>query len=349
MGKRCKEGCDVGKRERYGLLMSDLRPIQILDCLQGRYENEIAEDVRKGLTLSQKAIPSKYFYDSRGSKLFEDICKLPEYYLTQIEISILKNIAPKFSQIFRHKDLVELGSGADLKIRTMLDVVGRKTRATLRYVPVDISESAIFNALQSLLELYPELEVLGIVADFTCQLHVIPSHRPAIFCFLGSTIGNFNEAETLVLLRNVAGAMKLEDTLLIGFDMVKSREILEAAYNDSNGVTSEFNKNILNVINGSLHGNFDPCSFDHLAFYNEKYQRIEMHLKANCDFSVRLKDLNLEVDFTAGDTIHTEISRKFKREEIEELASHAGLKIANWYTDSEEWFSLVEMSCHSEN
>lgn len=339
----------MDNRENYSLLISNSRPIQILNCLQGKYENQIAEDVRKGLMSSQKAIPSKYFYDARGSKLFEDICKLPEYYLTRIEISILENIAPEFTQILRHKDLVELGSGADLKIRTMLDTVGRETRATLRYIPVDISESAISNALQSLLELYPELEVLGIVADFTCQINVIPSHRPAIFCFLGSTIGNFDKEETMVFLRNVAEAMKLEDRLLIGFDMVKSQEILEAAYNDSEGVTAEFNKNILNVVNGSLHGNFDPCSFDHLAFYNEKYQRIEMHLKANCDFSARLKALDLEVDFTAGDTIHTEISRKFKRDEIEELASHAGLRIANWHTDSDEWFSLVEMSCHSEN
>ncbi len=329
-------------------MISDSRPIQILNCLQGKYQNEIAEDVRKGLTSSQKAIPSKYFYNARGSKLFKDICKLPEYYLTRIEISILKNIGSEFTQIFRHKDLVELGSGPDLKIRTMLDAVGRETRATLRYIPVDISESAITNALQSLLEQYPELQVLGIVADFTCQLNVIPSHRPAIFCFLGSTIGNFHEEETIGFLRKVAGTMKPEDRLLIGFDMVKSREILEAAYNDSKGVTAEFNKNMLNVVNGSLHGDFDPCSFDHLAFYSEKYQRIEMHLKANRNFSVRLNALDLEVDFTAGDTIHTEISRKFKRDEIEKLASHAGLRIANWHTDSDEWFSLVEMCCQSE-
>lgn len=339
----------MDNRENYGVLISDSRPIQILNCHQGKYENEIAEDVRKGLTSPQKSIPSKYFYDARGSKLFQDICKLPEYYPTRIEISILKNIAPKFTQIFRHRDLVELGSGADLKIRTMLDAAGRETRATLRYIPLDISEPAIFNALQSLLKRYPELEVLGIVADFTCQLNVIPGHRPAIFCFLGSTIGNLDEEETIVFLRKVAGAMRPEDRLLIGFDMVKSREILEAAYNDSKGVTAEFNKNILNVVNASLHGNFDPCSFDHLAFYSEKHQQIEMHLKANCDFSVRLKALDLEVDFTAGDTIHTEISRKFTRDEIEELAYHAGLRIANWHTDGDEWFSLVEMSCHSES
>jgi len=337
----------VDNRAGYGLLIADPEMIKILNCLQGQYEDEIIEDVRKGLTSPKKSIPSKYFYDDCGSDLFEDICKLSEYYPTRIELSILKNIAPKFTQLFRNKDLVELGSGADLKIRTLLDAVGRETRATLRYIPVDINESAIFNALQSLLNRFPELEVLGIVADFTCQLNVIPDDRPTIFCFLGSTIGNFDEEETIVFLQNMAGSMKMEDRLLIGFDMVKSREILEAAYNDRTGVTAEFNKNILNVVNDSLNGNFDLRCFDHLAFYNDKHQRIEMHLKANCDFSVRLKALSLEVDFIAGDTIQTEISRKFTRDKIEELASHAGLRIANWYTDRDEWFSIVEMSRHT--
>jgi len=334
----------VVNRADYGLLIAGPGMIKILNYLKDQYEDEIVEDIRKGLTSSKKSIPSKYFYDDCGSELFEDICKLSEYYPTRIELSILKNIAPKFTQLFRNKDLVELGSGADLKIRTLLEPVGQETRATLRYIPVDINEMAIFNALQNLITRFPELEVLGIVADFTCQMNVIPDNRPTIFCFLGSTIGNFDEAETIVFFQNVAGSMKMEDRLLIGFDMVKSREILEAAYNDRKGVTAEFNKNILNVVNDSVNGNFDLCCFDHLAFYNDKHQQIEMHLKANCDFSVRLEALGLEVDFIAGDTIQTEISRKFTRDKIEELVSHANLRITNWYTDRDEWFSVVEMA-----
>jgi L-histidine N-alpha-methyltransferase len=333
----------LDSRENESYLFADLRTTRVLNCLHGKYRSDIADDIRKGLTSPQKTIPSKYFYDARGSKLFEDICRLPEYYLTRVELSILRTIAPTFAQTFRHIDLVELGSGADIKIRTLLDGIARETMVTLRYIPVDISESAVINTLNSLLAHHPELKVLGIVADFTSQLDVIPDHRPSIFCFLGSTIGNFDREEALSFLRNVAGAMKPGDRFLIGFDMVKSREILEAAYNDSKGVTAEFNKNILNVVNRSLNGDFDPSCFDHMAFYNEKHQQIEMHLKAHCNFSVRLNDLDLELYFRAGDTIHTEISKKFTREEIEDLAFHAGLRIANWYADSNGWFSVVEM------
>ena len=316
---------------------------ETLNYLDGKHENDIGRDVREGLTASQKYIPCKYFYDARGSKLFEDICSLPEYYLTRTEMSILRDIARDLMKTFAHQDLVELGSGANWKIRILLDAAGESNRSTLRYIPVDISEAAVIEASQGLLKIFPELDVLGIVADFTCQLEVLRTERPIMFLFLGSTIGNLCEHESISLLHNVSDNMKPDDRLLIGFDMVKPREILEAAYNDSQGVTSEFNKNILSVINRALGADFNPSHFDHWAFFNEEHSRIEMHLRANCDFSVKLESIGVEIEFKKGETTHTENSRKFTRASIEKMASQARLSIENWYCDPDGWFSIVEM------
>ena len=317
--------------------------VAVLNWIQGKYQHDIAKDVRDGLTASQKYIPCKYFYDARGSKLFEDICRLPEYYLTRTEISILKDIAPGLMETSTHKDLVELGSGADWKIRILLEAAGESNISTLRYIPVDISESAVIEAAQGLLEIWPRLEVLGVVADFTRHLEAIPTERPVMYCFLGSTIGNLDEHESISFLQSISGNMKPDDRLLIGFDMAKSREILEAAYDDSQGVTSEFNKNILNVINIALGADFNPSHFDHLAFFNEEHSRIEMHLRANCNFSVKLESLGMEIDFKTGETIHTENSRKFTRVSIEGMARQSGLSIEDWYSDARGWFSVVRM------
>ena len=322
---------------------SKYRLVETLNYLEGKYENDIARDVREGLTASQKYIPCKYFYDARGSKLFEDICRLPEYYPTRTEISILRDIAHDLMETFAHKDLVELGSGANWKIRILLEAAGESNRSTLRYIPVDISESAVIEASQGLLEIFPELDVLGIVADFTCQLEVLPTERSILFLFLGSTIGNLCERESISFLQNISDNMKPDDRLLIGFDMVKPREILEAAYDDSQGLTSEFNKNILNVINSALGADFNPSHFEHLAFFNEEHSRIEMHLRANCDFAVKLESIGMEIEFKKGETIHTESSRKFTRASIEKMVSQARLSVENWYSDPDGWFSIVEM------
>lgn len=319
------------------------RSLETLNYLDGKYKNDIAKDIRECLTASQKHIPCKYFYDARGSRLFEDICRLPEYYPTRTELAILREIAPELMGTFAHKDLVELGSGGNLKIQTLLDAAGESNRATLRYIPVDISKSAIVEAAQGLLERYPELQVLGVVADFTSQLDVLPTERPLMFCFLGSTIGNMEEDEGIALLQSISRKMQPDDRLLVGFDMVKSKETLEAAYNDSRGVTSEFNKNVLNVLNKELNANFDPSHFDHLAFFNEAGSRIEMHLMANHDISVKLESIDVEVEFKRGETIHTENSRKFTKKSIEDMAARAGLCIQNWHLDRNGWFSLVVM------
>jgi L-histidine N-alpha-methyltransferase len=324
-------------------LKSKQRKVETLNYLDEKYKNDIASEIREGLTASQKYIPCKYFYDTRGSELFEEICQLPEYYPTRTELSILRDIAPELMDTFAHQDLVELGSGANAKILILLASVDETVRATLRYIPVDISESAVIEASGDLLERYPELQVLGIVADFTSHLEVIPTERSMMFCFLGSTIGNMEQDEAILFLHGISENMKPGDRLLVGFDMVKNKETVEAAYNDSKGVTAKFNKNILNVLNNELNADFDPSHFDHLAFFNEARNRIEMHLKANRDIVVRLDSIDLEIEVKQGETIHTENSRKFTRESIEELAGRAGLSIQNWYSDPAGWFSLVVM------
>ena len=328
---------------RVNAIKSKPRLVETLNYLDGKYKNDIGKEIREGLAASQKYIPCKYFYDTRGSKLFKEICQLPEYYPTRTEISILRDIAPELMETFADKDIVELGSGANLKIGIMLDSVDKSTRATLRYIPVDISQSVVIEASQDLLERYPELQVLGIIADFTSQLDVIPTERPLMFCFLGSTIGNMGEDETISFLQSISENMKPDDRLLVGFDMVKTRETVEVAYNDSMGVTAEFNKNILNVVNNGLNANFDPSHFDHLAFFNEDHDRIEMHLRANRDISVKFESIDLEIKFKKGETIHTENSRKFTKKSIGDLASRAALSIQNWYSDPAGWFSLVVM------
>jgi L-histidine Nalpha-methyltransferase len=305
--------------------------------------NGVALDLAAGLTARQKYIPCKYFYDAQGSRLFEAICGLPEYYPTRLEMALLKEIAPRLAGSLNHKDLVELGSGADRKIGILLRAATPNTRSTLRYIPVDISQSAVLNSSLNLKARFPELKVRGIVADFTSRLEALPTDRPTLFLFLGSTIGNFDEIESVLFLRNIGAVMKPEDTLLVGFDMVKPLAIIEAAYNDTQGVTAEFNKNILKVVNQELQALFDPSCFDHLAFFNEKHSRIEMHLKANRDVTVSVEALNTVIEIEQGETIHTENSRKFTKESIEQMAAQAGLAIQDWHQDSNQWFSLVSM------
>ena len=316
---------------------------EIVNYLDGKYKRDIAGEIREGLTAPQKYIPCKYFYDTRGSELFEEICELPEYYPTRTEISILRDMAPELMQTASHQDLVELGAGANLKIRILLNAVSESSRLTLRYIPVDISQSAVIEASHDLLGWYPELKVLGIIADFTSQMDVIPTERSLTLFFLGSTIGNMEQDKAISFLRRISVAMKSDDRFLIGFDMVKARKIMEDAYNDLKGITAAFNKNMLNVLNNELDADFDPSHFDHVAFFNEDHGRIEMHLRANRDISVELKSINLETALKKGETIHTENSRKFTREGIEDLASWGGLSIQKWYSDSSEWFSLVLM------
>jgi len=318
--------------------------IEVRNYLQKSYCNAIARDAYRGFTALQKFIPSKYFYDTRGSRLFDEISYLPEYYPTRTEIAILKQAAPKIMASFPQGDIVELGSGANRKIRIFLDSAGRGRLSHFRYVPVDVSESALQEASRELQRLYAGLEVVGIVADFTRHMHIIPCDNDRLIMFLGSTIGNFDEEMQWDFLRSVARSMQPRDRFVIGFDMIKPRKTLEAAYNDSRGVTAKFNKNVLHVLNRELNANFQPSQYEHVAFYNDEKERVEMHLRAIKKTVVSIDDLSLEVTLQKGETIHTENSCKFSKDRVERMASDAGLSIRDWHSDSKGWFSLVELS-----
>ncbi len=311
--------------------------------LRGRAETQIGEDVRLGLSGHRKTLPSKYFYDARGSRLFEQICGLPEYYQTRIEISILRDNAQSLTRDFHNGDLVELGSGANWKIRLLLEIMGRLRRSQTRYVPVDVSQTALVAASKGLLNLYPELTVMGIVGDFTKHLPQLPCGRMKLILFFGSTIGNLSVQESRSFLTEVASTLCPNDRFLLGLDMIKPEEVLNAAYNDSQGVTEQFNKNVLRVINRELEADFDTDYFEHLAFYNSELEQVEMHLRAIRPHRVEIADLELTVTFEAGETILTEISRKFSRDSAARMVEDAGLSIAHWHTDPNHWFSIAEI------
>ncbi|MEN8263088.1 MAG: L-histidine N(alpha)-methyltransferase [Nitrospirota bacterium] len=317
--------------------------IEIRSHLTSSYRTEIEKDAYRGLTSEQKFIPSKYFYDKRGSKLFKQICSLPEYYPTRTEMTILDRAAPEIMAYFEKGDIVELGSGANQKIRMFLDAAGKDKLKNLRYVPVDVSETALVEASEELLEIYHGLEVLGIVADFTIHMDEVPSDRPRLIMFLGSTIGNFDDAKRKKFLKCVADSMKQQDRFIVGFDMLKPKKALEAAYNDSRGITSKFNKNVLNVFNRELNADFEPSHFGHLAFFDEVKGRVEMHLRAKQDTEINIGDLDLVVKIDKDETIHTEVCRKFSRTGVEEMVSEAGLAVSRWFFDDRKWFSLVEL------
>lgn len=313
---------------------------KIQNHLEHTFEEDIRNDVYTGLTSEPKKLSSRYFYDTRGSQLFENICLLPEYYQTRTELSILRKAASEIIGSSGYEDLIELGSGENLKVRTLIDAANA---GSIRYVPVDVSESALIEESIELLETYPDLSVTAILADFTRHLEHLPAEQKKLITFFGSTIGNLDKEQSSEMLKQIARAMTPHDSFLIGIDMVKPLDILESAYNDSQGITSEFNKNILNVINRELNANFNPNDFAHLAFFNKEQKQIEMHLRANQPVTVRINNIELEVQFKSGETIRTEISRKFTRKSAEKMFSEAGMEVSRWFTDANEWFSLVEL------
>jgi L-histidine Nalpha-methyltransferase len=318
--------------------------LEIRNHLIGRLKPQMAADVLDGLTAKEKYIPSKYFYDARGSRLFELICRLPEYYLTRLELGILKRYSSTIINGFANADLVELGSGTNWKIRTLLDAMTPATRSTLRYMPVDVSKSAILAASNELARLYPELSILPVIADFTRDLHRVPSDRRRLILLFGSTIGNLDENETRGFLRSLSDCLGPEDRFLLGLDMIKPVEILEAAYNDSQGITAMFNKNILLVLNKQLSGNFDYRDFEHAAFFNEEKERVEMHLTAKRRVTIAFPGVGFTVAVQKGETIRTEICRKFRRERVEKSVQEAGLRVSGWHSDHKDWFSIAEIA-----
>jgi L-histidine Nalpha-methyltransferase len=306
-------------------------------------ERRLADDVLDGLTRPFKEIPPKHFYDSRGSALFERICELPEYYPTRTEMRILEDRAPAIVEQARPVELVELGSGATAKARLLLDAMAAGP-GVRRYLPVDVSERMVREAAVELVDDYDGLEVHGVVGDFQRHLDRIPPGSPdgsRLVALLGGTIGNFPPGSRRALLRDVASLLRPGDHLLLGTDLVKDAEVIEAAYDDAGGVTAEFNRNVLHVMNRELRADFDPDAFEHVAFFDGRREWIEMRLRAQRPMTVHVADLDLQVEFEAGEELRTEISAKFTRERLERDYAAAGLRLRGWFTDPEELFAVT--------
>jgi L-histidine N-alpha-methyltransferase len=315
--------------------------IRIDSHLDGSDERSLADDVLDGLTRPFKELPPKHFYDARGAELFDRICELPEYYPTRAEHAILTEQAPKLATLTNAVEVVELGSGTAAKTRVLLDAL-HATGTLARYVPVDVTETVVRECAAELTDEYPGLRVHGVIGDFERHLdHVPAAVGPRIVAFLGGTIGNFPPGSRRRVLREVARLLGPEDHLLMGTDLVKDPEVLEAAYDDAQGVTAEFNRNVLRVLNRELDADFDPEDFDHVAIFDSEHEWIEMRLRARREHTTLVRALDLPVRFRAGEELRTEISAKFTPERVEGDLAAAGLELARWLTDPEELFALT--------
>ncbi|MFJ7413311.1 L-histidine N(alpha)-methyltransferase [Streptomyces sp. NPDC098077] len=293
-------------------------------------------DVLSGLTRHPKTLPPKWFYDARGSELFEEITRLPEYYPTRAEREILQARAEEIAAASGARTVIELGSGSSEKTRHLLDVLPELHS----YVPVDVSESALTGAAESLLAEHPGLSVHALIADFTGGLALPGTPGPRLVVFLGGTIGNLLPEERAAFLRSVRSLLSPGDALLLGTDLVKDEETLVAAYDDAAGVTAAFNKNVLNVVNRELGADFPLDDFDHLAVWNPRDRWIEMRLRARRALSVKIRELDLVVPFEAGEELRTEVSAKFRREDVGEELATAGMRLTQWWTDAAGRFAL---------
>ncbi len=296
-------------------------------------------DVAAGLTATPKELPPKYFYDARGSALFEDITALPEYYPTRAERSILRKRAAEIADLCKPHTLVELGSGSSEKTRLLLDAA-TEVGALRTYVPFDVSAAAIEEAVPALVAGHPEVDVHGVVGDFEHHLEKIPGAAPRLVVFLGGTIGNFEPGARADFLARVAASLAPGDTFLLGTDLVKAPDRLVAAYDDAAGVTAEFNLNVLRVVNRDLGADFDLEAFEHVAVWDAEQEWIEMRLRSLADQRVTVRDLDLSVQFARGEEMRTEISAKFRRERVQRELADAGLRMTQWWTDDDGDFAL---------
>lgn len=299
----------------------------------------VLRDIREGLAKTPKELSPRYLYDDRGSALFEEICTLPEYYQTRTERAILEANAREIVRLTGARELVELGSGAATKTRVLLDAMQASKQLRL-YVPFDVNEWIVRRTAEELVERYEGLRVHGVIGDFMHHLGHIPDGDHSLIIFLGGTIGNLTPGEADAFVGSVASDMSPGDYFLLGTDLIKNRDRLEAAYNDSRGVTAAFNLNMLDNLNRIAEADFDPANFRHQAIYNEHEHRIEMWLHARREHVVDLAALRLLLPLERGEGIRTEISTKFDRELVDGLLGRAGLELAAWYTDPEELFAL---------
>jgi L-histidine N-alpha-methyltransferase len=299
----------------------------------------MAEEVRAGLTASPKVLLPKYFYDERGSWLFEKITELPEYYLTRAERSLLKDDVGRIAEITRPSEIVELGPGSAVKTQALLEA-GHAVGTLKRYVPVEVSAAMVEHSAERLSEAYPWLEIHAVVGDFEQHLEKVPAGENRMVALLGSTIGNLPRPDAVEFLKEIRELLDEGGHLLLGTDLVKERAVLEAAYNDSQGVTADFNRNVLRVINHQLGGDFDPESFEHVAIYSESRERMEIYLDSTRSQKVNLKDLDLEVSFDKGERMRTEVSCKYTRSSVSAMLDEAGLSLDEWFTGPDGAFAL---------
>lgn len=311
------------------------------EILPTRAIRSLIEDVENSMLDAPRSLPAKYFYDERGSLLFDKICDSPEYYPTRIESDLLKEVAVDVIGTSKPECILELGSGTSRKTRHLLDACS-SSQYFPAYTPVDVCDEILVASQDALEKEYGWLKVNAMVGDYTGGLGNLPrTFERNLFVFLGGTIGNFSTEEANTFLSELRKSMTAQDLLLIGADRVKEPDILHAAYNDGEGITAEFNLNLLEVLNRELDADFNIAEFQHYAYYNPLLSQIEMHLVSMRDQKIRMGSLDKEIHFSEGDHILTEISRKFTRAELEKLLVDAGFRIEKHYESAEMKFSLV--------
>jgi L-histidine Nalpha-methyltransferase len=301
---------------------------------------QMSRDVRVGLTSTPKALPPKYFYDARGSELFDEITRLPEYYPTRTETLILSQRADEIATLTGAQTLIELGSGTSQKTRLLLLALAR-AHSLERFVPFDVDPAVLRESSEALAEEFPGVIVAPVVGDFERHLSELPRGPQRLLAFLGSTIGNLDPTQRKAFLAGVRRVLEPGDGFLLGIDLVKAPERLVAAYDDPQGVTAEFNKNVLRVINRELDADFDIDAFDHVARWDTQAEWIEMRLRSTSDQVVRVGGLGLDVEFRAGEDMRTEISAKFRRDSIAAELGNAGLRPTHYWTDPAGDFALT--------
>ena len=315
--------------------------VTVRSYLDSADDGSLAEDVLDGLTRPFKELPPKYFYDEAGAALFDRICGLPEYYPTRAERAILDQRAAEIAALTRAPEVVELGSGTAVKSRLLLSALV-DVGTLRRYVPIDVTEGMICATGAALAREYPGLDVHGIVGDFERHLRHLPEPRaPRVIALLGGTIGNFGPGSRRRFLRQIGRLLGPDGTLLLGVDFVKDPARMEAAYDDTAGVTAAFNRNILRVVNRELGADFEPDRFDHVAFFDREHEWVEMRLRAQHRMTVHVSAVGLTVEFGAREEIRTEISAKFTRRRLADDLAAAGMEPTELFTDADELFGLT--------
>ncbi len=321
------------------MLDSSLKPTIDVRLSPGAAADALRADALSGLTADPKWLPPKWFYDARGSDLFERITMLPEYYPTRAEREILDTHADDIARRTDARTLVELGSGSSMKTRLLLSAL-RRHGSLHDFVPLDVSVAALTASVEAIAEDYPGLVIRGIVGDFTEHLGSLPTSIPRMVAFLGGTIGNLLPTERGAFLASVRQALVPGEWLLLGTDLVKDPKTLIRAYDDAAGVTADFNRNVLHVLNRELDADFDVDAFDHLAVWDETEEWIEMRLVAQHDLEVKVPAIDQVIHFVAGEQMRTEISAKFTRPRVEAELTASGFTLDAWWTDAEGRFAL---------